>query len=61
MIDKQYQKKGYGKEALMCGITYLREKFNVREVYTGVLLGNEFRNIYTHLSDLWKQELLRII
>lgn len=41
LIDKQYQKKGYGKEALMRGIAYLREKFNVREIYTGVLLDNE--------------------
>ncbi|MDE7326917.1 MAG: GNAT family N-acetyltransferase, partial [Lachnospiraceae bacterium] len=41
MIDKQYQKKGYGKEALMRGIAYLRENFNVGEVYTGVLLDNE--------------------
>ncbi|MBS5842515.1 MAG: GNAT family N-acetyltransferase [Clostridiales bacterium] len=41
LIDKQYQKKGYGKEALMRGIAYLKEKFNVREIYTGVLLGNE--------------------
>ncbi len=41
LIDKQYQKKGYGKDALMCGMAYLREKFNVREIYTGVLLGNE--------------------
>lgn len=51
MIDKQYQKKGYGKEALMCGITYLREKFNVREVYTGVLLGNEIaKHLYTSVG-----------
>ena len=41
LIDKQYQKKGYGKEALMRGIAYLVEKFNAREIYTGVLLGNE--------------------
>ncbi len=41
LIDKQYQKKGYGKEALLHGIAYLREKFNAREIYTGVLLGNE--------------------
>ncbi len=41
LIDKQYQKKGYGKEALMRRIAYLKEKFNVREIYTGVLLGNE--------------------
>ena len=41
LIDKQYQKKGYGKEALMRGIAYLKEKFNVRSIYTVVLLCNE--------------------
>ncbi len=47
LIDKQYQKKGYGKEALILGIAYLREKFNVREIYTGVLLDNEIgRHLY---------------
>ena len=51
MIGKQYQKKGYGKEALMCGIAYLREKFNVREIYTGVLLGNEIaKHLYTSVG-----------
>lgn len=50
MIDKQFQKKGYDKEVLMCGITYLREKFNVREVYRGVLLGNEIvKHLYFYL------------
>ena len=51
LIDRQYQKKGYGKEALMCGIAYLREKFNVREVYTGVLLGNDIaKHLYTSVG-----------
>ena len=51
MIDKQYQKKGYGKEALICGIAYLREKFHAKEVYTGVLLGNEIaKHLYTSVG-----------
>ena len=35
----------------MCGIAYLREKFNVREVYTGVLLGNDIaKHLYTSVG-----------
>lgn len=41
LIDKEYQGKGYGKEALKQGITYLKEHFDVKEIYTGVSLGNE--------------------
>jgi len=41
LIDKRYQNKGYGKEALQLAVRYLVENFNVREIYTGVALGNE--------------------
>ncbi len=41
LIDKKYQHKGYGREALKLGIAYLRENFNAKEIYTGVILGNE--------------------
>lgn len=41
LIDKAQQGKGYGKEALKQGITYLKERFDAKEIYTGVLLGNE--------------------
>ena len=41
MIDKEHQGKGYGKEALKQGITYLTEQFGAKEIYTGVSLGNE--------------------
>ena len=41
LIDKEQQGKGYGKEALKQGITYLTEQFKVKEIYTGVSLGNE--------------------
>lgn len=41
MIDKNHQNKGYGREALKQGITYLKDNYGVREIYTGVSLGNE--------------------
>ena len=41
LIDKRYQNKGYGKEALQLAVRYLVENFNVHEIYTGVALGNE--------------------
>ncbi len=41
LIDKEHQGKGYGKEALKQGITYLKERFAAKEIYTGVLLENE--------------------
>ncbi len=41
LIDKEHQGKGYGKEALKQGITYLKERFGAKEIYTGVSLGNE--------------------
>lgn len=41
LIDKEYQGKGYGKEALKQGITYLKECFDAKEIYTGVFLENE--------------------
>lgn len=41
LIDKEHQGKGYGKEALKQGITYLTEQFGAKEIYTGVSLGNE--------------------
>lgn len=41
LIDKDYQNKGYGREALKQGIEYLKDRFGAREIYTGVALGNE--------------------
>lgn len=47
MIDKKQQNKGYGREALQQGIMYLKGKFDVKEIYTGVALGNEkAKNLY---------------
>jgi len=41
LIDKNHQGKGYGREALIKGIKYLKDRFGIREIYTGVALGNE--------------------
>ncbi len=41
LIDKQYQNKGYGKEALLQGIQYAKEQFRCTELYTGVAIENQ--------------------
>ena len=41
MIDQRFQGRGYGKAALELGIAFLKERFRVKEVYTGVIPGNE--------------------
>lgn len=41
LIDKKYQNKGYGRNALLLGIQYMKEKYDVEELYLGVALGNE--------------------
>lgn len=41
LIDHKYQNKGYGRAALKLAIEYLTETFGVREIFTGVSLGNE--------------------
>ena len=40
LIDKKYQHMGYGREALMQGISFMRDKFNIKEIYTGVAPSN---------------------
>ena len=40
LIDKKYQHKGYGREALRLGIAFLKDRFRAKEVYTGVLPDN---------------------
>jgi Acetyltransferases, including N-acetylases of ribosomal proteins len=40
LIDKKYQRKGFGRQALLLGIRFLKEKFDVHEVYTGVIPDN---------------------
>lgn len=36
LIDQAYQHKGYGREALKQGIAYMKERFRITEIYTGV-------------------------
>ena len=51
LIDKDYQRKGYGKDALKQGINYLIKNFDVKEVYTGVTLGNEIaKHLYSSIG-----------
>lgn len=40
LIDRKYQHRGYGRKALELGIAFLKEKFHVTEIYTGVLPEN---------------------
>ena len=40
MIDKKYQGRGYGKQALLIGINYLVKNFNVKEIFTSVVPEN---------------------
>ncbi len=41
LIDKQYQNKGYGKDALLQCIQYAKEHFKCTELYTGVAIENQ--------------------
>ena len=47
MTDSRYQNRGYGRKALELGIKFLQDKFDVTEVYTGVVPGNSIaKNLY---------------
>lgn len=51
LIDKRFQSKGFGKEALKQGIVYLKERFHAKEIYTGVSVGNETaKHLYKSLG-----------
>lgn len=51
LIDKRFQNKGFGKEALKQSIVYLRERFHAKEIYTGVSVGNEMaKHLYKSLG-----------
>ena len=51
LVDKHYQNKGYGKKALQLAVRYLVETFHVREIYTGVALGNEMaKHLYKSIG-----------
>lgn len=48
LIDEEYQNRGYGRQALRQALCYLTERFDVQEIYTGVLIGNEkARRLYS--------------
>ena len=47
MIDSRYQHKGYGRKALELGIQFIKDTFAAKEVYTGVVPGNDVaKNLY---------------
>ena len=48
LIDERYQNKGYGREALRQGIEYLKETFDAREIYTGVVPQNSIAKHLYH-------------
>lgn len=51
LIDARYQRRGYGRAALKLATDRLAETFGAREVYTGVLLGNEVaRRLYASVG-----------
>ena len=41
LIDRGHQHKGFGRKALELGIAFLKDCFDVREIYTGVIPGND--------------------
>lgn len=47
LIDRKHQHKGYGRKALELGIAFLKDRFRVTEIYTGVSPGNlSAKNLY---------------
>ena len=51
MIDKRYQNRGYGRKALELGIKFLKDHFDVSEIYTGVAPGNEMaKHLYSSMG-----------
>ena len=41
MVDERYQDHGYGREALMQGIDFIKNKFGAKDIYTGVIPDNK--------------------
>jgi len=41
LIDRRYQNRGYGRQALSLAVRYLEERHQAKEIYTGVSVGNE--------------------
>ena len=69
MIDKRHQNKGYGRKALELGIQFIKDKFDAKEVYTGVVPGNDVaKNLYksigfkdTDLVELGMEEMRLVL
>ena len=40
LIDRKHQHIGYGRKALELGIAFLKDRFRITEIYTGVSPGN---------------------
>ena len=41
LIDRDHQHKGFGRKALELGIAFLKDCFDARKIYTGVIPGND--------------------
>ena len=41
LIDRDHQHKGFGRKALELGIAFLKDCYDAREIYTGVIPGND--------------------
>ena len=51
MIGKQYQGKGYGKQAVVAFLDYFKKKHNADRLYISVSLDNAIaRRMYSDLS-----------
>ena len=69
MIDSRYQHKGYGRKALELGIQFIKDTFAAKEVYTGVVPGNDVaKNLYksvgfedTGLVELGMEEMRLVL
>ena len=51
LIDKNHQHKGYGRKALELGIAFLKDNYQVKEIYTGVAPGNHIaKSLYLSMG-----------
>ena len=51
LIDQKHQNKGYGRKALEMGIAFLKDKFQISEIYTGVTPGNHIaKRLYSSVG-----------
>ncbi len=57
LIDEKHQNRGYGRAALLLGMEQMKKQYGIRELYTGVSLGNEvaeclYRSVGFQLTGL---------